>query len=119
MRRCSRKRASADCAMRMILVLSFGGSLRRWHEQGILSREIELYLRYLSQGAIERLYVFSYAYDDDVGLIDAPPNVLQRIRVIRPPRRLRTRLSQLLYSVDPRRLHAMRAEGIEIAKTNQ
>jgi glycosyltransferase involved in cell wall biosynthesis len=105
--------------MRMILILSFNGSLRRWHEQGILSREIELYLRYLAQGAIERLYVFSYSHDDDIRLIDAPTNLLQRIRLIRPPRRLRTRLSQLLYSVDPRRLRSIRAKGVEIAKTNQ
>ena len=37
------------CAMRMILVLSFGGSLRIWHEQGLLSREIEIYLQYLCE----------------------------------------------------------------------
>src|SRR5262245_32290662 len=105
--------------MRMILVLSFGGSLRRWHEQGILSREMELYLRYLAQGSIERVYVFSYSHDDDVGLINAPAALLQRIRLIRPSRPLRTRLSQLLYSVDPRRLHAIRRRGVEVAKTNQ
>jgi len=105
--------------MRMILVLSFGGSLRRWHEQGILSREIELYLRYLAQGAIERLYIFSYSHDDDVELITAPAALLQRIRLIRPAHPLRTRLSRLLYSVDPRRLHAIRREGVEVAKTNQ
>jgi glycosyltransferase involved in cell wall biosynthesis len=105
--------------MRMILVLSFGGSLRCWHEHGILAREIELYLQYLAQGAVERLYVFSYSHDDDVGLIDAPAKLLQRIRLIRPPRRLRTRLSRLLYSVNPWRLRSIRAEGVEIAKTNQ
>lgn len=105
--------------MRMILVLSFGGSLRRWHEHGILSREIEIYLRYLGEGLIERLYVFSYAHDDDVGLIDAPPGLLRRIQLIRPSRPLRTRLSRLLYSIDPRCLQAIRAEGIEVAKTNQ
>lgn len=105
--------------MRMILVLSFCGSLRRWHEQGILSREIELYLRHLAQGSIERLYIFSYSHDDDVGLINAPAALLQRIRLIRPSRPLRTRVSRLLYSASLRRLHAIREEGVEVAKTNQ
>src|SRR6185312_5317371 len=115
MERATRARSQESrIAMRMILVLSFGGSLRRWREHGILSREIEIYLRYLGEGLIERLYVFSYAHDDDVGLIDAPPSLLRRIQLIRPSRPLRTRLSRLLYSIDPRCLQAIRAEGIEV-----
>jgi len=105
--------------LRMALVLSFGGSLRRWHEQGILTREIEIYLQYLAQGIVDRLYIFSYAHDDDIALIEAAPELLRRIVILRPQHPLRTRLSRLLYSLDGSRMRALRTEGVGLAKTNQ
>ena len=103
----------------MIFVLSFGGSLRAWREQGILTREIEICLQYLARGITDRLYIFSYAHDDSVDLIDAPAELLRRIVLVRPRRPLRTRLSRLLYSLDPGRMRRIRAEGVAMARTNQ
>jgi glycosyltransferase involved in cell wall biosynthesis len=105
--------------MRMILVLSFGGSLRSWHEQGLLSREIEIYLQYLVQGIVDRLYVFSYAHDDDIAIVEAPVSILQRIELVRPLRPLRTKLWQLFYSLNLSRIRAIRNKGVNVAKTNQ
>ena len=112
---CERRRTS----MRMILVLSFGGSLRQWQEAGILTREIEIYLQYLKRDLVDRLYIFSYAHDDDTGLIEAPESLRRRIVLLRPSRPLRTHLSRVLYSLSPRTLWAIRAKGIDVAKTNQ
>jgi glycosyltransferase involved in cell wall biosynthesis len=105
--------------MRMILVLSFGGSLRGWHDRGLLSREIEIYLQYLAQGIVDRLYIFSYAHDDDIALVGAPVSILQHIELVRPLRPLRTKLSQLFYSLNLSRAHAIRNKGVNVAKTNQ
>jgi hypothetical protein len=105
--------------MRMILVLSFGGSLRGWHDRGLLSREIEIYLQYLAQGIVDRLYIFSYAHDDDIALVGAPVSILQRIELVRPLRPIRTKLSQLFYSLNLSRAHAIRNKGVNVAKTNQ
>ena len=105
--------------MQLILVLSFGGSLRRWAAQGILTREIEIYLQYLARGIVDRLFIFSYAEDDEIGLIAAPPALLRRIVLVRPPRPLRSPWARLCYSLDPRRMRAIRAAGVDVAKTNQ
>lgn len=105
--------------MRMILVLSFDGSLRGWHERGLLTREVEICLQYLARGIVDRLYVFSYAHDDSVDLIEAPESLLRRIVLVRPPRPLRTRLSRLFYSLNPNRMRRIRAEGVGVARTNQ
>jgi glycosyltransferase involved in cell wall biosynthesis len=105
--------------MRMILILSFGGSLRKWLDTGLLTREIEIYLQYLAQGIVDRLYIFSYDHDDDVGLIEAPADLLQRIELVLPKRPLRGLLSQLLYSLNLRRMWKIRGKGVVVAKTNQ
>ncbi|MCI0428981.1 MAG: glycosyltransferase family 4 protein [Rhodospirillales bacterium] len=104
--------------MRMLLVLSFGGSLRQWREDGILTREIEIYLQYLKHDLVDRLHIFSYAHDDDTCLIEAPESLRRRIVLLRPPRPLRTHLSRLLYSLSPRNVWAIRAK-VDVAKTNQ
>ena len=73
--------------MNMILVLSFGGSLRRWHEQGILSREIEVYVAYLRYGIVSTLHIFSYNHGDEdfLKFIDAEDDIKSRI-VLHMPR---------------------------------
>src|SRR5262249_27526902 len=105
--------------MRMLLLMSFGGSLRRWHDQGILRRELELYLRHLQDGFVEKLFIFSYDHDDTVPFAGLPADVRNRIVLIRPRKRLRSRLSKLIYSLSPLRAAEIARQGIQVVKTNQ
>lgn len=52
-----------------MLFLSFGGSLRKWQQQGILSREMALYLKFLEDRAFETVTLFSY-HPGDVAYLD-------------------------------------------------
>jgi glycosyltransferase involved in cell wall biosynthesis len=107
--------------MNLILVLSFGGSLRRWHEQGILSREIEVYVAYLKYGIVSTLHIFSYNKGDQdfVKFIDADEDIKSRIVLHTPARPLGNWTSKLLYSINPAMIFRFRGRDIDVAKTNQ
>ncbi len=56
--------ADAARQKRLCIFLSNGGSLGFWKEQGILSRELELYLTYIENGVFDHVAVFSYDASD-------------------------------------------------------
>ena len=49
----------------MVLVFDFLHSIRREHQQGILSRNIAQYKRFLDEGDFARLYWFTYDRKDE------------------------------------------------------
>lgn len=68
--------------------LSNGGSLIRWQQDGILSREILLYLHFLRANIFDRIRIFSY-HSGDAALVKrlaAVDPVYHRIDIIGPPR---------------------------------
>ncbi len=106
--------------MTLLLILSFGGSLQRWRDGGILSREIELYVEYLRRGLFERVIVFSYGSLDRDVLRQAglPADLVDRFEIIGPPRPLRSALAKLAHSLNPVLLRDA-AGRASICKTNQ
>ena len=106
--------------MTLLLILSFGGSLQRWRDGGILSREIELYVEYLRRGMFERVIVFSYGSSDRDVLRQAglPADLTDRFEIIGPSQPLHTPLAKLAHSLNPALLRDA-AKRASICKTNQ
>lgn len=106
--------------MTLLLILSFGGSLRRWRDAGILSREIELYVEYLRRGLFERVVIYSYGSADEEVLGDAglPLDLVEKFEIIGPARPLRNLPARLAHSLDPRALRRA-VKGAAMCKTNQ
>lgn len=71
----------------LTLFLSNGGSLIRWHKDGILSREILLYLHFLRTGIFDRVRIFSYHGGDPayVKRLAATDPAYHDIEVVAPP----------------------------------
>ena len=106
--------------MKLLLLLSFGGSLRRWHETGILSREIELYVEHLRLGHFRTIDIYSYDPDDGacLSLIDCPDDIRARLRIVTPRRGRGGSLGKLLHSLDVGLLNRL-AKDLSVVKTNQ
>lgn len=106
--------------MTLVLMLSFGGSLRRWRDAGILSRELELYLEYLRRGLFERVVIYSYGSTDEAVLaeLDLPVEIFGRIEIVGPEQQLRGLGGRLAHSFDIAHLKRA-AAGAMVCKTNQ
>ena len=74
----------------MILGLFFtrGISLQSWIDKGMLDREIFIYLKYLDERKINKLYLFTYGSDDvDVfSKLDFSENYTDKIVIIPSPK---------------------------------
>lgn len=107
--------------MKLLLLLSFGGSLRKWHEMGILSREIELYVEHLRLGNFEAIDIFSYDADDRaaLALVDCPDDIRARFNVVAPTRKRRGKLGALMHSLDISLMRRLAKDGVSVVKTNQ
>jgi glycosyltransferase involved in cell wall biosynthesis len=105
----------------MLLLLSFKGSLRKWHREGILSREIELYVAYVRHGVFEQIDIFSYDPDDAgaLALIDCTDAERARLRVIVPSKGQRGLAGSIAYSLSPMVGKRLAKAGYDIVKTNQ
>jgi glycosyltransferase involved in cell wall biosynthesis len=107
--------------MKMLLVLTFKGSLGKWAKAGILRRELEVYVEHLARGHVEEITVFTYGSDDAAVLagLDVDPAIRARFRLLAPRRRSRTVLGHLLHSVDVPAIRRAVAAGCGVVKTNQ
>lgn len=78
----------APRARTLVLFLSNGFSLTRWHAEGILSREILLYLQFIRSGVFDRVAVFSYDYADHALLetLRGGDPAYASLEVLTPPR---------------------------------
>lgn len=107
--------------MRLVLFLSFKASLTKWHREGILSREIQLYIRHLERGYCDEVVIFSYdpADHDALSLIDCSPDIRLRFRLVTPSRKATGNLSGLRHSLDLALLWKLARSGVSLSKTNQ
>lgn len=114
-----RRRAGVD--MKLVLLLSFKGSLAKWHREGILSREIELYLEHLARGTIEELAILSYDPADaaSLPLIACEDDLRRKIRLVLPKAGRKGTLGALLHSLDFRAFRRLAKDGFDLCKTNQ
>ena len=87
----------------MILGLFFtrGISLQSWIDKGMLDREIFIYLKYLDERKINKLYLFTYGSDDvDVfSKLDFSENYTDKIVIIPSPKILTNKFGGILYSI--------------------
>lgn len=105
----------------LTLFLSSGKSLRWWHKEGLLSREIALYLRFLSDGIFDRIQIFSYDAGDRAfveALADEDPN-FRRIEILAPAKRAFTGAMALLWAIIGPFRHRRRIARSGALKTNQ
>lgn len=106
----------------LTLFLSNGGSLIRWHKDGILSREILLYLHFLRTGIFDRVRIFSYHGGDPayVKRLAAMDPAYHGIEVVAPRGTVEKRgLGRVLWSLwGPVRHHAKIRSSLAL-KTNQ
>jgi glycosyltransferase involved in cell wall biosynthesis len=104
------------------LFLSNGGSLIRWHKDGILSREILLYLHFLRTGIFDRVRIFSYHGGDPayVKRLAATDPAYHGIEVVAPRQPVEQRgVGRILWSLwGPLRYRSKIRRSI-VLKTNQ
>ena len=110
-------------AKTLVLFLSNGGSLTRWKAEGILSREILLYLQFIRSGVFERVNVFSYDPADHALLAELRNTdpAFAGIEVLTPPKAF-GRLSGPLaafYGFLGIAIHAREIRWADWLKTNQ
>jgi glycosyltransferase involved in cell wall biosynthesis len=107
--------------MKMLLVLTFKGSLAKWAEAGILRRELEVYVEHLARGHVDEITVFTYGSDDAAALagLDVDAAIRDRFRLLAPRRRSRSVFGHLLHSVDVPAIRRAVAAGCGVVKTNQ
>lgn len=107
--------------MKLVLLLSFKGSLAKWHREGILSREIELYLAHLARGNISELAILSYDADDAAALplIACEEELRRKIRLVLPKAGRKSTLGALLHSLDFSAFRCLAKDGFDLCKTNQ
>jgi glycosyltransferase involved in cell wall biosynthesis len=108
-------------AMNMLLILSFRGSLAKWRREGILTRELELYLAHLRAGTLTNLHILTYGTGDDAELdgLSLPPDLRARITLERPRWPRLGLIGALAHSLDVVAMKRLRREGVDLAKTNQ
>jgi glycosyltransferase involved in cell wall biosynthesis len=109
-------------ARRLALFLSNGGSLVRWREEGLISRELLLYLEYLRADVFSEILIYSYDARD-VELVRQMADedaVAARLRVLAPPGRRRLRgAPAAVYGVCGVLWHAGALRQAQWFKTNQ
>lgn len=106
----------------LTLFLSNGGSLIRWHKDGILSREILLYLHFLRTGIFDRVRIFSYHGGDPayVKRLAATDPAYHGIEVVAPRRAVqKTGVGRILWSLWGPLRHRARIRCSVALKTNQ
>lgn len=106
----------------LTLFLSNGGSLIRWHKDGILSREILLYLHFLRTGIFDRVRIFSYHGGDPayVKKLAATDPAYHGIEVVAPRRAVEQRgIGRILWSLWGPLRHRSRIRRSLALKTNQ
>ncbi|HEU4661829.1 MAG TPA: glycosyltransferase family 4 protein [Pseudolabrys sp.] len=109
----------AEGGLKMLLVLSFGRSLKNWREEGSLKREMAVYLRYLEVGWVSDLYIYSYLCGDNLAGLNIPDHLAGKVHVLQPQKPIRSRLGLVARSLDLRAIRAAVRNGITIVKTNQ
>ncbi len=107
--------------MRLALFLSFKASLTKWHREGILSREIQIYVRHLERGYCDEVVIFSYdpADHEALALVDCRPDIRARFRLVTPRTKATGNLSGLLHSLNLGLLWKLSRSGVSLSKTNQ
>ena len=72
--------------LRLVLFLSHRGSLSKWRAEGILSRELMLYLYLLKHGTLKQLVIFTYDPDDAALIAREAASEIEfgKIQVVRP-----------------------------------
>jgi glycosyltransferase involved in cell wall biosynthesis len=106
----------------LTLFLSNGGSLIRWQRDGILSREILLYLHFLRTGIFDRVRIFSYHGGDAayVKRLAATDPAYHGIEVVAPSRGAEARgARRLIWSLWGPFRHRSRIARSLALKTNQ
>ncbi|MGL4325709.1 MAG: glycosyltransferase family 4 protein [Beijerinckiaceae bacterium] len=106
--------------MQLLLFMSFGGSLTKWQREGILSREIELYVEHLRRGNVDEVLIYTYSHDDQRALeqVDCGDMIRSRITLVPPRRKMAGKLGALLHSFDLIQLWRLRRRA-SLSKTNQ
>lgn len=108
---------------KLVFFLSFGGSLTKWKNEGILSREIRIIEEYLRSGVFDEILLFTYD-SSDAALITrlalTKPS-LTRLHALPPPRPLNRvgKLGKVLYSLAGPLFHLSRIRRAGLLRTNQ
>lgn len=102
------------------LFLSLGGSLQKWHQEGILERELLYIRRYLGLGICDEVLIFTYGHEDTAFLRDRdrPGDAVGQITLLPPPRMMSPG-GRLLFSLLGPIYHARSLSRASAFKTNQ
>jgi glycosyltransferase involved in cell wall biosynthesis len=107
--------------MKVALFFTRGNSLAKWHEQGLLAREKQMYEALLDASVIEEVYWVTYGHNDDV-LADRLQHdklLHPNIRVLPMPAWFTSKWKMLLYSAIAPILLRKQLAHCCIYKTNQ
>jgi glycosyltransferase involved in cell wall biosynthesis len=106
--------------MHLLLLMSYGGSLEKWHREGILTREFALYHEHLSKSHVSKLTVFTYGTNDRSVLdtLNLGTEIHSRIQFMAPTEGNPKRFGRLAHSMNIRLLRQL-SHRCDLVKTNQ
>lgn len=107
--------------MKLLFILTFKGSIKKWFKEGVANREMEIPMEYLRRGYFTHIQIFSYSPDDreEIKKLNYPPELLDRIELICPDQNPGGFFAHLRHSVDLKKIRAAVKGGGKVAKTNQ
>lgn len=107
--------------MKLLFILTFKGSIKKWFKEGVANREMEIPMEYLRRGYFTHIQIFSYSPDDRDAIrqLNYPPELLDKIELICPDQNPGGFFGHLKHSVDLRKIRAAVKGGAKVAKTNQ
>lgn len=107
--------------MKLLFVLTFKGSLKKWYDEGIANREMEIPMEYLRRGIFSHIKVYTYSSNDESYLqhLNFEPELLNRVELIGPDLASKGIIDHLMHSLNFKKIRAAVKDGAVISKTNQ
>lgn len=107
--------------MKLLLVLTFKGSLEKWKEEGVVRRELEVCIEYLKRGLFSEVVIFTYGQNDRAILnsLDIDDAIKSRFEFVAPDKPIASLFGQIRHSLDFSKVRGAVRNGAQIARTNQ
>jgi len=105
----------------LVLFFELSSSLEKFERHGLLRRNLMPYEKFLDSGAFNEVYVYSSDDRDRAKLaqLKRDQGVSDRIRVLTPPRFLRSRIGAIIYSLVGPFMHRKVLSAADVLKTHQ
>ncbi len=107
--------------MKLLLVLTFKGSLEKWQREGIVRRELEVCIEYLKRDLFSNVVIFTYGQNDQdiLNALNIDDDIKNRFEFVAPDTPVTSVFGAIRHSLNIRKIKQAVQNGVQIARTNQ